>query len=212
MIITKIEQAKKNESRVNIYLDNEFWIGLDKNELLKFNLFKGKEISEDERLEIEKSSTFTKLVDKVLRYINIRPRSIKELKDYLKRKDTDDESIENVIKYAEDKGYISDLKFAEWYAKNRFSFGKHGVNKIKAELIKKGVKQNIINNVLSSETYKSEEFIDEQLDNIKEYAKKALKSIKHKDKFDLKQKLIKRLLSRGYEYSQIKKVIEELLA
>ncbi|MDX5667654.1 hypothetical protein SIK42_09055 [Clostridioides difficile] len=47
-IITKIEQQKRNDDRVNIYVDDKFFIAIFKELVYTFNLKKGNEINEEE--------------------------------------------------------------------------------------------------------------------------------------------------------------------
>ena len=44
--VTKIEVQKKRKNRCNIYLDEEFAFGLDQDILLKYDLYKGRELSD----------------------------------------------------------------------------------------------------------------------------------------------------------------------
>ncbi len=205
--ITQISQAKKRESRVNVYLDGQFWIGLDKNDLIKFQLLKDKELQENEKILIEKEARNHKLIDKVMNYMMIRPRSVKEIRDYLKLKNQiDSEETEKIIAELEQKNLLSDLDFAKWYTDNRLASGFHGPNKIRSELLKKGVSNTIIKSVLDEKQVNTEE---DQQEKIKEYIKKVSKSIKAKDKYEFKNKLIQRLMSRGYGYDQVKKILAD---
>lgn len=207
-IVTSIAQAKKNIERVNLYLDNEFWIGLDKDNLIKYGLFKGMKLDEAKKKEIEKASVDGKLLEKAMNFIMIRPRSVKEMQDYLVlRRGLTAEESQSFISILQSRGYLSDLEFTKWYSENRLASGFHGINKIKAELIKKGVSSEIINSVLSE---KKEESKDDQAERIKEYIKKVSKSIKSKDQYEFKNKLIQRLMSRGYGYDQVKSVLSEM--
>jgi len=208
--ITSIQQAKKRESRVNLYLDDQFWIGIDKNDLLKFNLFRGKTFESDEKQLIEKTASFNKVFEKAMNYTMVRPRSIREMRDYLiiKRGLTKEESQEMINKLIE-REFLSDEKFTQWYVENRLSFGVHGENKIKAELAKKGITGEIMKSVLRENM--TEEFQVTQIVKIKEYAEKAFRTIKFKSPIDKKQKLIARLASRGFKYEDIQKALREML-
>ena len=97
MIITALQQAKKDSNRVNLFLDNEFWICVDKNEILKFDLYKGKELSKEDKSSLEKSSKSTRALNKAYSYILRRPRSKKEITDYLSRKEIPEVTIKEII-------------------------------------------------------------------------------------------------------------------
>jgi len=203
--ITSIAQAKKREDKVNIFLDGSFWIGLTKNDLIKLGLYKNKEISEEEKITIEITAQHDKLLEKVYNWQIIRPRSKQEVREYLLYKqELPKEETEKIIEDLESKGRLSDKEFAKWYVDTRLSFGVHGVNKIKGELAKKGVSSKIITEALNESIDK-----DTQLDKAKAYLQKVKGSIKAKDKFDLKDKLLRRLIGRGFTYEEASKAIKE---
>jgi len=207
MIITNIEQAKKREERVNIYLDDNFWVGLDKNQLIQFGLHKGKIITEDDKRFIEEESMFYKLLERVINYTLIRPRSKFEIFQYLTlKKDVDELTANKVIERVESKGFLSDDKFAEWYIQTRTSHGFHGKNKIAAELAKKGVDKSIASKYLKEfgeESDNSEKIV--QLYN------KVKDKVKFKSEFERKNKIYQRISGRGYTYSEIEKALKDII-
>ncbi|KKP23347.1 MAG: Regulatory protein RecX [Candidatus Woesebacteria bacterium GW2011_GWC1_30_29] len=79
-------KPQKNQKRVNIYIDGEFGFGLDLENFLKLGLKLNQELTTLEIEEIIKKAEFQKTFDKLLRFVIVRPRSEKEIKDYLKRK------------------------------------------------------------------------------------------------------------------------------
>lgn len=206
-ILTQIAQAATNTERVNLFLNGKFWLGLRKNDLLSLKLFKNKEISNEEKLTVEKTALDGKILDKAINYLQLRPRSCAEVKDYLVyRKKIPLEEAENVINYLLDNELLSDEKFAKWYVDNKLSNGVNGINKIKMELLQKKVSAKIISNVLEI-TFANEDFKDEQMEKLKEYTDKVIKTIKAKDNYELKSKLVQRLMARGFKYEDIKKVL-----
>lgn len=209
MKITAIQQAKKNENRVNVYLDDNFWVGLDKNELISFGLFKDKEISEAEKQQIEHSSSITKIMFKAINYVGIRPRSEKEMKDYLFRKEVDGETTAQILQKLREKNLLSDEEFAQWLVQGRLNSGRYGEMKIRAELMRKGVNKSIIDRTLAELIGQDEK--ENMEEKALEFAKKALNSIKFKDKFDRKNKLLRRLVSKGYSFELSSKVAKEVL-
>lgn len=208
MQITRIQQAQKNESRVNLFLNDEFWIGIDKDELLSFQLYKGKEIDEELKSQIEQSSSTTKLTNKVINYIQIRPRSEKEVRDYLKKKNVDPISTSQIISKLKSKDLISDEQFTRWYIENRLISGKFGELRIKNELMQKGIPKSLVDS-----TYKSL-LTDEKESEVEEkaliYATKISKTIKSENKYEFRTKLIKKLMGRGYSYSLSSKIASKV--
>ena len=48
MVITDVQQQKRNTSRFNLYIDSKFYAGISTNTLAKFNLYKEKEIEDSD--------------------------------------------------------------------------------------------------------------------------------------------------------------------
>jgi regulatory protein len=208
--ITQIAQAKRNTERVNLYLNGKFWLGISKNDLISFKLIQGKEISELEKAEIEKTALNSKNIEKAIAYIQIHPRSCSEVRDYLVyRKGIIAEEAENVIAYLQEKELLSDEKFTEWYVNYKLSIGTNGPNKIKTELMQKRVDKNIITEALER-LYQNDDFKGDQLIKIEEYARKIMPTIKYKSAYEFKSKLVQKLMTKGFKYDEIKQVLVTL--
>ena len=203
MTITSIEQAKKRMERVNIFLDNEFWVGLDKNQLIDLRIHKGLAISEQEKKSIEEASGFYKLIEKAVNFTIIRPRSKFEIYQYLTlKKEVEEETANKVTEYLEEKKFLSDDYFADWYIKTRTSIGFHGNNKIYAELLKKGISKTIIKKYFAENVQDNSEKI------IKLY-EKIQNQIKAKSQIEKKYKIYQRILSRGFTFSEVDQALKE---
>lgn len=99
------------------------------------------------------------------------------------------QDIEQIIAKLISQKYLDDVKFAEYYVENRFQ--KKGISsrRLRIELIKKGVKQNIIDQVLSSQ------------DNPRSDAAEIQKIINKKRRLGYDdQKLIQYLVRQGFDY------------
>lgn len=209
--ITQISQAITNSERVNVFLNGKFWLGLSKNNLLLLKLTKGTELSDDEKRDIEKIALNSKHIEQAIRYTQIRPRSCGEVRDYLlyKKRLAADE-IENVIAYLEEKDLLSDEKFSQWYVDYKLSSGVNGLNKIKIGLLQKKVSKDIIAGILEKISA-TDDFKSNQLEKIEEFAQKILKTVKAKNKYELKSKLVQKLMARGFRYEEIKKAVNVLV-
>ena len=150
--ITDIKQAVRNENRVNIYVNGKYAFSLDVVQVVDLKIKVGMEISEEELVKYKKASEFGKLYQRALEWVLIRPRSEKEVYDYLYRKvyekKLDKSYINLIIERLKNKKYLDDTKFAEYYVENRFV--KKGISRkrLKMELMKKGVAAEIIEQVL----------------------------------------------------------------
>ena len=220
--ITNIKQAVKNENRVNVYVDGKYSFSLDIAQLVDFKIKVGQEISESDLKEFKQASEFGKLYQRTLEWVLTRPHSIRETKDYLYRKIRNSSSValraarpslttseehsdfpnkeamsgfsDAIIERLIQKGYLDDLKFAEYYVENRFV--KKGISKkrLQMELMKKGVSREIIEQVLEVSSRNDEEEI------MKMIAKK-------RNKYD-DEKLIQYLCRQGFHFETVRNLVQ----
>lgn len=203
MILTQISYQKRNPDNVNLFIDNKFFCSVSINQMLELKLIKGMEVDELMLEEIESNSDENKVKEKLNRFLSLRPRSTKEVNDYLVyRKGVEQEQADKIIFEYIQKKYIDDDNFTKWFLEMRLSSGKHGINKIKNQLIEKGINKKLIDKYINSNDQKGK-----QVDQIKKLVEKFNNQIKEEDKYKKKQKIISRLLSRGFLYEDVKKVI-----
>ncbi len=193
--ITKIEVQKKDKNRSNIYLDGEFFCGLQNEVVIGKNLKVGSEIDEEKLKEIVLESEKHVAFNKALTLLNTRFKTKHELKTYLKEKGFDefviDETIEKLIEYK----YINDEHYVEAYINSNKD--KKSKKVIELDLLKKGVSQKTID--LAIENLESESELILSL---------YTKYIKNKEQtFENKQKAIKYLMGKGFAYDDIKNAI-----
>ena len=131
-----------------------------------------------------------KLLDKVYRFLAVRPRSEKEITDYFKRKKASPEATEKIFSLLKQQNLIDDPAFAGWWVEQRSTFRPKGKIALKSELKQKGIAPEIIEKEL------------EEIDELS-LAQKALA----RKKFKSTQKLITFLSYRGFSWQTIKKVL-----
>ena len=86
MKITNIKQGVKNPNRVNVFVDDEYSFSLDVKQVVDFKIKIGLQIDDNKLTEFKRASEFGKLYQRTLEWVLVRPRSIRETKDYLNRK------------------------------------------------------------------------------------------------------------------------------
>lgn len=101
--------------------------------------------------------------------------------------------------------FIDDSRFAAAYVRDRSRFGGWGTYKIRAGLKAKGVAEEVINEALAQLTDKNSE---EQL--LRQVERKAPK-VKAANDYELKTKLIRFALSRGFEYDTVLAVVDQFM-
>ena len=202
MIITKIE-PQRNKKRVNIYIDGEFAFGILKEIQYKYKLWENMKIDMDYIKEVLIAEEQTKANDCALRFLNYRQRSRKEIQDKLAKEGFDNKFVENTIVYLENLKLIDDLEFARSFARDKININKYGPKKIRYELYKKGISDEIIDEVLDED--------NTEYTRALELAKKKLSSYKEDDKNTKYRKLGGFLQRRGYSSDCVYKILKELV-
>ncbi|MCF6466772.1 regulatory protein RecX [Clostridium sp. Cult2] len=201
MIITKIE-PQKNDERVSIYLNGQFAFGLMVEIQYKYDLKEGMNIDEDfiEKVLLEEEQLKAK--NTVLNFLSYKKRTKKEIIDKLKHKGFEDNIIHNTLDYLKSYNLIDDLDYADSFVKDKINLNKQGPHRIKYDLYRKGISQEIIEEVLKD---------DDEYPRALELAKKKIKSYKGDDRDKIYRKLGGFLQRRGYSYDCISRVLKELL-
>jgi regulatory protein len=214
MKVTSVEPQKKNSKRFNVFLDGQFGFGADEDLIVNFRLLPGKEIAAEDLDKLLFESEVGKLMERIYALLNIRERSEREIRDYLKRlnfkrklKDGDQISvvaIENLIEKLKKRNLLNDLEFARVWIESRSK--KLGINRIKQELYQKGIDRETIEEVISEkgEAIGSKEIVEKALE-------KKVNTWKNLDSNKFRKKAFDYLMRKGFEYETIKAVVESKL-
>ncbi len=197
MKITDIKQQVKRQGRYSIYVDKKYSFSLSEDELMKSGIRIGREYSEVELGDLLQTAVLDKANMRALDYLARRPRSEWELRDYLKRNDYDSPTIDTILNKLSDYGYIDDLKFAQSWINNRRLLKPTSLRRLRQELMQKRVATEIIEEAL--QTYEG----DEQT-ALQEVIDKKRQQSRYQDD----QKLIAYLLRQGFNYGDIKTLLE----
>ncbi len=84
--ITDLKQGVKNENRVNVYVNGDYAFSLDIAQVVELSVKVGRILTENELEELKKASEFGKAYQRALEWALMRPRSMRELRDYLRRR------------------------------------------------------------------------------------------------------------------------------
>ena len=195
-IITDIQVQKKNPSRVSVFIDGEFFCGLDDFTALKHRLKIGEAVNEEILAQAVLDSESSSAFEKSMGIIDIRLRTALEVQKYLQSKLYSEEVIELVLAKLKSYGYIDDTVFAQNYIRSkRKTWGRL---KIVYSLKQAGVAQEVIDAVLQETPNQQSEA----------YAL-AVKYTGQKA-FD-KHKTYAYLMRKGFDSDTIKAAIQQIL-
>ncbi len=197
-VITDIKPQVKTPTRCSIYLDNQFYCGLELETVMRHRLKIGQEIDPDELDTIQLDSERVKALDKALNFVSRSKKTKKEVKDYLAKKGYTEQTVESVIAKMEDYRFIADDDYSFDYAK---SYSKtKGKRLIEMELRRKGISESDMKEAIES--------IGDETESAVKMAEKYLKS-KQKTKENI-LKCYKYLLSKGFDYETAKSAVGKI--
>ena len=203
-IITKIEQQKKNQDRVNIYVNDEFFTAIYKELVFTFNLKKGDEIDENNLKTILDDEMYLKAKNKALNILSKADQSEKKIREKL-HDDFEESTIDKVIEFLRRNKFIDDNLLAQKIVNTNLNLNKCGKNRIKQNLYNKGLDASSIIEAMS------EIDSDIEFENAMHLAKKRYERVKNEDSRKIYQKLSQHLAYKGFSYDIIKSVLNKLL-
>ena len=199
-IITKIEE-QKNKKRVNIFVDNAFFCGLNKETAVIFGLKTGKSVDEETLKTAVFESEVKSAFDKASDYLGLRMHTKKELFEKLLKKNYEKPVIEKAIEKLEEYRYFDDLMFAKQFVVENSKYSKKVLD---GKLRQKGVNPDVIESVLQN----IED--EDEFELCKKYAEKYSKGKDFNDKKNV-EKLMASLLRRGFSFEMIKKATKSIV-
>jgi regulatory protein len=200
MKVTSLTKQKKNENRYNVYIDNEFAFSASLENIVKYSIKQGMELTEDELQNLSELCEGAKAYEYALFILSRRDYTTLEVERKLMHKEYSEATISRVLEKLKLYGIISDDRFIEKYVNDGQKIKKHGIRKIKHDLGSKGIGKESIQAIQKDENL--------EFNNAYSLAKKKLELIKDKDK--QKEKIYRNLVSKGYEYDIIKRVLNTI--
>ena len=190
-----IKYEKKGNNKYKLYLENNQSIDVYEDVILKNNLLYKKELDRSLLEKISKENEDEDIYNKCVKYISVRIRSTKEIKEYLRKKEIEDSLIEQTINKLINNNLLNDETFTKAFIHDKLNFTTMGPYKIEQELKKHKIDSSIINKYLYN-------IDDSIIDNkINKQITKLMKSSKKKT--NLRNKIYMNLLNLGYSNEMI---------
>lgn len=201
MKIKKIE--KKKNGKYEIILENNEKVKTYDEVILNNNILFHKELDDDTRVKIDGESYYYDVYNKIIKMISVRLRCEEEIKDFLKKCDLNDKEKDKIILSLKQNGLINDESFARAYIHDKVNFSNLGPLKIKSELEKYNIDNNIIINSMKD--------IDDTVfdEKVKKYVLKKVKNNHKYSKSMLAKKIKNELYLMGYNDINIDEYIME---
>jgi regulatory protein len=205
MKITRLKRGVRNAQKIAIYVDSKYTFSVLESILVDENLYIDKEITPEDLDRIKDLSESLELKVKIINLISRRPRSEREIQQYLSKQKikVNTEKLINILK---NEGYIDDKKFANWWIDQRVAFKNRSINQIKSELLGKGISNDIIENTIGEA-----DMSDNEISSIKLLAEKKQRLLMHKNftTEQMNEKVVQFLLRKGFRWELIQKALEK---
>ncbi|MBC5646866.1 RecX family transcriptional regulator [Christensenella sp. NSJ-35] len=192
-----MQKGARNKDRINVFMDGEFAFAVYIDTALANRLKIGSELSveEKERILCEDGEKYALAC--AMKFLSYRMRTEKELRGKLSGKGISEDCVERAVKKLKEIGYLDDREFAGLYAQELLQ--KYGQRVAVQKLMQKGVPRGIAEEA-AKDAGQEEQIIDGYIVRLKQ---------KHRNEEagKAKQKIIRALMAKGFEYEEIKRAL-----
>ncbi len=202
MHIEKIKKLKNGKYKIIIDGSDDL-ITYDE-VILKNNLLNKKGIDKDLIIKLNIDTDYYNIYNKVVKYIQVRLRSEKEIIKYLEKYKLDENEKDKIIEELKNVGFVNDLNFAKAYISDKMNLSNYGPNKIKQELGNHNIDKHIVEELINNIDY------DEVYEKLYRLIKKKIFSNKKFSKYQLKSKILSYFINLGYQNDTINEIFDEL--
>ena len=224
LIITNLKQGVKNPNRVNVFVNSKYALSLDVAQVVDLGVKVGLEISEDELEEFKKASEYGKLYQRTLEWVLVRPRSVRETRDYLskKLKTSSSDSLLRARRYgaqslvplpvgrvqsSEDILELSENIIQKLLDKKYLDDYKFAEWYVENRFVKKGISKKRLKIELMKKGV-AREIVDEVIDDRDDEEEIRKVIAKKRAKYD-DEKLMGYLVRQGFSYDLVKQVLSD---
>jgi len=146
--------------------------------------------------------TADQVLDKMAKYCAYQERCTSDVITKLKTFCLSESDKKEIVKYLINNRFVDDGRFAAAFVKGKINQNGWGINKIRFNLIKKGIDKDIIDEALAE--------VNE--DSYKQRLKQILsnKKVKAENEFQAKQKLAAYAIQKGFEPALVWEMVNEL--
>lgn len=206
MIITKIERQKKNRSRMSVFVDEHYAFSVSEDIYARFILHTGQHLTDEERAQIEKAENESSVKRTALKFRSFRPRSVKEISEYLQKKGYDESASAIGIQFLTENNLINDEEFARMLCRDRLMLKPIGKSAMRQLLYKKGIERTLTERILN-EIYTAD---SEKVLALKEGERK-FKRVASLPVLTQKKRIFEHLVRRGYDSSLSMNIVSQLV-
>lgn len=203
--VTAITGQARDPERLNVYLDDRFAFGIDREAATRAGLRVGEQLDEARIGELRAADEIARATNAALVFLAYRARSEREVRDQLTTKGYAPAAIAAAIQRVVDWGYLNDADFARFWTENRVQHKPRGRRLLEQELRQKGVAPEVVRDTLD----------EAELDDDASALALAQDRLRRDAGGDIEPAVRQRRLAnflarRGYNYDVIKRVMKQV--
>ncbi len=192
MRIETLKPSQRVKGRYLLHMEDGSILRVGERELLNFSLYGGKELTQQEILDLQQSVHSGGLKEKALNLLTRKPLSRRELERKLREWEASPDEVEEICDRMEVLDFLNDARYGELVVRHYVAKG-YGGQKLRAELSRRGIPR---------------EFWEDALGQVEDNAPAIDQLIEKKLKGSADPKAMKKvsdaLLRRGFSWSEVR--------
>lgn len=129
-----------------------------------------------------------------------------DIRKKMLRLEMDEDVIERVIRHLTKEGFIDEARYANAFVRDKFHHNRWGRIRIEQKLRMKGISQHLIDDAML------EIDEDDARETLLHLLEKKLPSVKGRNTYEIKAKLMRFAMSRGFDMDLIRSVADEVIS
>lgn len=195
MVIQELKPSRRVEGRWLAVLEDGSILRVGEGEVIDFALYAGKELSEEEAVQLQESARRSGLKTRAIELLMRKPRSRKELGRRLLEWEASQEEADAICDRMEELGYFNEGEYAGRIVRHYAAKG-FGERKLRDELYRRGIPRELWDSALAQ--------IEDNAPAIDAFLEKKLKG--SHDPKDVKR-ASDALARRGFSWSEISEAL-----
>ena len=210
MRITKIESQKRRPDRKNIFVDGRFTAGVSDETLVRAGLRTGDTIDAATLHSLQQTEGLLSAKNVALRFLSVRPRTVREIRDKLREKEYADDEIDTAITDLTRAGLLDDHAFARMYIRNAMHVRPIGTILLKRKMLLLGIDKKTVEEALA-DTLPEFDQGDVALTSAERFLAKSKGRGKSHDVIKERKRITSYLARRGFSWDIINPILNQLL-
>ena len=203
--VTSVQAQKKDPDRVSVFLDGAFAFGLAADVAVGEGVRKGVRLTPDQQVALLQKEEVMGARQAALDYVSRGGKPATEVRRSLARRGFSEHAAEDAIAQMERYGYLDDAAYAVAFVRGRAASRGHGPQRLRADLLKKGVSRDAIDKALE------ELDTDDLADSARRLALKRWRALAgEEDLRKRKKKTTDFLLRRGFSFDQVREALDSV--